>query len=120
MTTARDPGRPIFMVWGTNRIDLRTTKQDLEVRLTVPGFNRHWRRPLSELGLTGDAWHAFALTLESAALRIYVDGKQVGLFEQVPPLPRFADDEQMGIMLGGEPHGPGDFWVSDLRISRTA
>lgn len=36
------------------------------------------------------------------------------------PLARWTDNGQLGIMLGGEPHGGSSFWVSDLKISRTA
>jgi len=117
---AVEPFRPFFAVWGgPNRIDLRKDKQNLAVTFSTFGYHKSESKAQASLGVSGDGWQAFALTLKAGIFRLLVNGKEAVKFDSVPRLPPWSDDG-WGITLGGEPHGAANVWVSDLRISRTA
>jgi len=126
--SALESGRPIFAVAGEgNRLEIMPDKGQFQVSLgSLEGIpeaksSKHWEKPCEELKLTADAWHAVALTLKQGTLRIYIDGVEAGKIDDVRFLPIWSDDTRTaGIRIGGAPGASSGFWISDLRISRTA
>lgn len=127
--SALETGRPIFAV--TNQIgnDLQIMPYKGEFQVLVQSlphvaearFAKTWQKSCDDLKLVADAWHAVALTLKSGTLRVYVNGAEVGQITDVRLLPVWSDDTRaQGIQIGGAPGNASGFWISDLRISRTA
>ncbi len=121
-------GRPIFGVTsGGNSLLVIPHTKDFEVQVAIlpnvpeARFAKSWKKPCDDLKLTANAWHAVALTFKDGTLHIYVNGAEAGQIAGIHFLPVWSDATRgAGIQIGGGPGASSGFWISDLRISRTA
>ena len=120
-------GRPFFGISGQNTLGLGLEKRRLSLSASAlafapkPRFNAAWSAPIAQLGLRRGRWYSFALTLKDRTLRLYLDGRPIGVIPKTSFLPVWSDETRgAGIQIGGEPGVSTGFWISDVRISRTA
>lgn len=127
--SALETGRPIFAIANENSNSLQVMPYKGEFQVLVQSlagvpamrFAKTWQKSCDDLKLEAKAWHALALTLKSGTLRVYVNGAEAGHIADVRLLPLWSDDTRgQGIQIGGAPGNASGFWISDLRISRTA
>lgn len=127
--SALDTGRPIFAISGpgVNVLQITPHRGQLQVMaqafadLRDLSFSKAWQAPCDKLNLTGDTWHALALTFKAGVLRIYINGKEVGQLKDIRWLPLWSDGGRYtGIQISGVAGAGSGVWFSDLRISRSA
>jgi hypothetical protein len=113
---------PIFALDGGNYLGVTPYDGNLAVQAGSFEGMRGWKRPLDSLHLNDTEWHEIGLTFKSQTLRIYIDGVEVGQLEGVKFIPVWSEEGvgSAGLEIGGGHSRGSGFWISDVRISRTA
>jgi hypothetical protein len=113
---------PIFALDGGNYLGVMPFDGKLTVQAGSFEGMHGWNQPLDALHLNDTQWHEIGLTYKDQTLRIYVDGADVGQINNVKFLPVWSEEGVggKGLELGGGHNRASGFWISDVRISRTA
>ncbi len=117
-------GRGFFSLAGGNRLEVYNDKTALVISAGAdhkPGGGR-LELPVDKWSLDDRKWHAIGFTWKDRLLKVWIDGKAAGELKDLPWGPLWSDTTHAdGILIGGTPGiSKAWFWVSDLRISRTA
>jgi hypothetical protein len=116
-------GRGFFSMLGSNSLNVMNEKTSLVILASDgKGSDRRVVIELSQFPLDDQKWHSLAFTWKRPVLTIWLDGKQAAEIPDVAWNPLWSDSTHAdGILIGGTPGAKSPFfWVSDLRVSRTA
>lgn len=117
------PAQRLGKLRAGNQLDVYNDRQTLLISGGVEGQpERRLELKVAEQGLDDQRWHALAFTFKDGVLTVWLDGRHAGELKDLGWSPLWSDTTHgEGINLGGF-HGisKGWFWMSDLRISRTA
>lgn len=116
-------GRGFFSMLGSNSLNVMNEKNSLVV-LAGNGKSPDRRAviEISKFPLDDLKWHSLAFTWKRPVLTVWLDGKQAAEIKDLAWNEIWSDSTHAdGILIGGTPGIKSPyFWVSDLRVSRTA
>lgn len=116
-------GRGFFSMLGGNSLSVMNEKTSLVILVgNGKGPDRRTVIETGKFALDDQKWHSLAFTWKRPVLTVWLDGKPAAEMADVAWNDIWSDSTHAdGILIGGTPGIKSPyFWVSDLRVSRTA